>query len=584
MAELRARHLLIGLDGAGLDLVRAFGAQALPNLHACIARGACAALRSVLPPATLPNWTTLLCGVNPGQHGVFDFTVREGYRVRFSAGSVRALPTLIGRLDRRGLRCASLFFPGTFPPERLQHGVYISGWDAPVAFEADASFVWPRSLHAEILERFGPQRFDDVNEFEADTPGWHAQLPAALCRRIDRRVELAEWLLSRERYDLFAIYFGESDTAAHHLWPLHDPSSPRRPARVSAEAQAGLLHVYQRLDAAVAALLAAAGGERVELTIVSDHGSGGASDKVLYLNRALANAGLLRFSQRRLVPQLVARSKQLALTRLPPRLRERLFRGFGALLPGWLESRARFGAIDMAHTRVFSDELNYFPALHYNLRGREPQGTVPPADRSRLRAQVETVLHALRDPDTGLPVVERVHAREELFSGPQLARAPDLLLTLALDRGYSYNLMPSTGAPNGAVFRRLGPEEYLGRKGRSLPGSLRYRGLFIAAGPSVRAQGEVDAAMADVSRTLLARMHIEVDAPLEGRVLTEALWSAPHSHAGAEPSSALDEPASPQAPFTQTASTPPNAQLPRRSSAADDARVEERLRRLGYIE
>lgn len=563
MPELRARHILIGLDGAGLDLVRGFGAQALPHLHACMARGAFAALRSVLPPATLPNWTTLLCGVNPGRHGVFDFTLRDGYRVRFRAGSVRALPTLIAQLDAAGQRCASLFFPGTYPPERLQRGVYISGWDAPVAFEADASFVWPRALFGEICARFGPQRFDDVNEFDADADGWHAQLPAALCRRIDRRVELAQWLLARQSFDLFAIYFGESDTAAHHLWPLHDPRSPRRPAHVNEQAGSGLLEVYRRLDAAVGALIAAAGGAQVEVTVVSDHGSGGASDKVLYLNRALARAGLLQFSRERLAPRLVARSKDLALTRLPPRLRERMFRGFGALLPGWLESRARFGAIDMAHTRVFSDELNYFPALHYNLQGREPAGIVRRSELPALRAQIESALHALRDPVTGLPVVERVHARRELFSGPHVDRAPDLLLTLALDRGYSYNLMPSSGAPAEAVFRRLDPSEYLGRKGRSLPGSHRERGLFIAAGPRVQAVGDLDAAMADVSATMLARMQLTASAPLDGRVLWEAL--APASELQPLPGAAASAPP-----------VPP--------SAADDARVEERLRRLGYIE
>ncbi|HEX2676684.1 MAG TPA: alkaline phosphatase family protein, partial [Polyangiales bacterium] len=117
-----AKHVLIGLDGAGLDLVRAFGAEELPVLHGLCARGECAALRSVLPPATLPNWATALTGVNPGVHGVFDFTTRRGYDVRFTAGSVRETPTIAKQLDAQGLACAMLFFPGTYPPEQLAHG------------------------------------------------------------------------------------------------------------------------------------------------------------------------------------------------------------------------------------------------------------------------------------------------------------------------------------------------------------------------------------------------------------------------------------------------------------------------------
>jgi predicted AlkP superfamily phosphohydrolase/phosphomutase len=565
---MSARHLLIGLDGAGLDIVRALGRSQLPNLHACMERGAYAALRSVVPPATLPNWTTLLTGVNPGRHGVFDFTTRAGYSVRFTAGSVRALPTWIAQLDAAGLRCASLFFPGTYPPEPLQYGVYVSGWDAPVAFEADAAFVWPRGLHAEIVARFGPSRFDDVNEFEADAPGWHAQLPAALCRRIERRVELARWLLSRRDFEVFAIFFGESDTASHHLWSLCDPRSPRRPARVSAAEQDGLARVYRSLDAAVGALLAAAGGEGVELTVVSDHGSGGASDRVLYLNRALEEAGLLRFRARSWTRSLLGRAKDLALTQLPPRLREQLFRGAGALLPGLLESRVRFGAIDMRRTRAFSDELNYFPALHFNVKGREPHGCVEVSELPGLRREVEAALFALRDPHTGERVVQRVFAREELFCGPELARAPDLLLELALRDGYSYNLMPSSAAPSGTgAFRRLAAHEYLGRKGRSLAGSHRDRGLFIAAGPRVTACGQLDAGIADVAATLLARLQPVPRALIEamdGRVL-DGLLAKQAASAAISVTDVL-----------------PTASVP--MTSAQSARVEERLRRLGYIE
>ena len=142
---------------------------------------ACTRRKSVLPPATLPNWATSSPGVDPGVHGVFDFTTRHGYGVRFTAGRIREAPTFFRALDRAGKKTACLFFPGTYPPEPLQHGVFASGWDAPVAFAADASFIWPRSLHAELVQRFGAQTFDDVDEFHADAPGFHDALGDAWC-------------------------------------------------------------------------------------------------------------------------------------------------------------------------------------------------------------------------------------------------------------------------------------------------------------------------------------------------------------------------------------------------------------------
>ena len=281
-----------------------------------------------------------------------------------------------------------------------------------------------------------------------------------------------------------------------------------------------------------------------------------------------APAGLLRQRTQPLSRALITSVKDAALTRLSPRLRERLFRGAGALLPGLLESQVRFGAIDMRRTRVWSDELNYFPALCFNIKGREPQGIVEAAQLPALQREVEAALYALRDPQTGQQVVKRVYTRAQLFHGPELRRAPDLLLGLALSDGYSYNLMPSSTAPPGTgAFRRLAPSEYLGRKGRSLAGSHRDRGLFIAAGPSIRPVGEIDAAIGDVSATFLARMQLQLGAAhsaLDGRVLDELLVHPRGARTLAVPFTTAHEPAS----------VPPDR----------NGRVEARLRRLGYID
>jgi len=553
-----ARSLIIGLDGADLELVFALGRSRLPNLFALLDRGVYAHQESVQPPATLPNWTTFLTGVDPGEHGVFDFTLRRGYRVQFTAGTIREAPTFLARLDRLGLACCCVGFPATYPPERLEHGAFISGWDAPVSFEADRSFVWPSALHDLLTRRFGPLRFDEVDQFHADRPGWHAALGERLVDKIGRRLELARFLLAYRRWDAFAFYFGESDTASHYLWSLYDEGSPRRPASVSAREQSGLPRVYEALDAAVGQLVSDA-GPSAEITIVSDHGSGGSSDKVVYLNRALAEAGLLTFRAENRRGELVQRLKTFGLEGLAPRLRDRVFRFAGALLPSLLESQARFGNIDMSRTLAFSDELNYFPAVHLNVRGREPLGLIEPTDLPAVRARVVRALEALRDPYTNRPIVARVHEREQLFHGPFVERAPDLLLELWLSRGYSYNLMPSSGAAEEGIVRRLSPDEYLGKKGRSLPGSHRPRGLMIAAGPRVASVGQRELSIADSAALVLARLDVALPEQARGRVPEGVL------RAGDKPR------------------TLPNAlrPAPRRG---DVGALERRLRALGYID
>ena len=574
---MAARALVLGLDGFDLGLVELFGAERLPNLHALMSRGVFAALESVQPPATLPNWTTFLTGVDPARHGVFDFTTRKGYRIRFTSGTAREVPTLFTRLDQLGLRCACLSFPATWPPEKLRHGVFVSGWDSPVAFEADRSFIWPPSLYDDTLQRFGKPSFDDVDEFHADEPGWIHGLPDALVRRVGRKTDWGRWLLERQDWDVFALYFGESDTASHYLWAHHDTRSPRRPASVSAADGGGLGRVYEALDQAVGALMQAAGGEQTEVTVLSDHGSGGSSDKVLYLNRLLAEHALLRFRSAR--GPRAARLKEIALRRVPPRLRERLFRLGNAWLPSRLESNVRFGGIDMANTVAFSDELNYFPGIHLNLAGREPGGIVRPWQRQETILRIRAALLDTRDPWSGELVFRDLIPREELFDGPHLDRAPDLLVDLHLDDGYSYNLMPSESPnairaapwrqrrlpvqpPTTRPFRKLGTAEKLGKKGRSLPGSHRSHGFMTLAGPSVEAVGRVDAQIADLSATLLRRLGLSVPPSFMGRVLWEALLDQRNVSTVALPETG------PLAPC----------------NAQNEGLVESRLRALGYIE
>ncbi|MDB4984876.1 MAG: hypothetical protein JWN04_54, partial [Myxococcaceae bacterium] len=287
---------------------------------------------------------------------------------------------------------------------------------------------------------------------------------------------------------------------------------------------------------------------------------GGSSDKVVYLNHALRDADLLHFRRPSTEALVVSRAKALALHALPPRLRDRLFRFHGALLPSLLESRARFGGIDMPRTLAFSDELNYFPAVHLNQRGREPAGAFPKSERDRVKARVVDALERLRDPFSKRPIVARVYEREELFCGPFVERAPDLLLELRLDRGYSYNLMPSSSAVDpSAIMTRLSPSEYLGKKGRSLPGSHRPRGFFAAAGPTVRERGQLELGIADASAIVLARLGM---APPQGAL-------------GRVPDGLLRDSAAPRA--LPSVARPTHLR-------GDTSALERRLRALGYID
>jgi predicted AlkP superfamily phosphohydrolase/phosphomutase len=491
---------------------------------------------------TLPAWSTVLTGVNPGVHGILDFTRRipGSYRIELLNATHRRVPTFLELLSDAGGRVASLFVPTTFPPSRLG-GLVVSGFDSPAATAVGAAHVHPRARHATLVRRFGALSFAALPEGRVG-PGWHDAASAALLREIGRKEALCDALLREERWDAFMVVFGESDTAAHHFWMFHDRCSPRhRPGHEHV-----LAAVYRRLDAALGRLA----GHADLVCVASDHGFGGASDRVVYLNRFLEAAGWLRFAG---ASSGAERVRQAALglpvggvvRRIPPRILAAV------------EGHVRHGAIDFRATGAWSEELSYAPSIHLNLRGRDPLGVV--ADRAAAVRELSERLLAWRI--DGERVVARVVPREEAISGPAAAGAPDLYLDLAQPDGYSLTALPSARVAPGVLGRRLEPAEWAGGKGLGMNGTHRPDGVLGLAGPPFR-PGRVAAGVADVMPTLLAALGVTPPVHVEGRVLREAFQATPSS--------------------PRTPPSPPSPAPPRPYDAAEARSLRARLDALGY--
>src|SRR3989304_4906039 len=70
----RNRLILIGMDWGTFKIIDPLIKEGkLPNLQHLIREGTRAVLKSTIPPLTPPAWVSLMTGVNPGKHGLFDF-------------------------------------------------------------------------------------------------------------------------------------------------------------------------------------------------------------------------------------------------------------------------------------------------------------------------------------------------------------------------------------------------------------------------------------------------------------------------------------------------------------------------------
>jgi predicted AlkP superfamily phosphohydrolase/phosphomutase len=541
--------LVLGLDGATFDVLDPLlAAGRLPHLARLLGAGARAALESTVPPVSFPAWSSFATGLDPGAHGLFDFTQKlpGRYRIRFTNATDRTGTTLFGHASAGGRRVLALGMPATFPPE-LVDGLLVAGFDAPVSTGSSARAASDPALYEAIAERTGPWMRADLDE-SASEAGWHERAADRLVARVGEKQAFALEALSQLRAagrapDLVCVVFSESDTVAHHFWRDHDPASPRHAPGASARRRGAIAAVYEALDEACAALHDAMGPDAA-VFVVSDHGAGGAARRVVHLNRRLEEAGLLAFEGSG--DRLARTARDLALRLLPPRARELAFRGLRGAAAR-VESTARFGGIGWAKTVAFSEEANTQPGVWINLAGREESGSVAAADYERVRDDVIAALLDWKLPaggraDGGGRVVARARRREEVYDGPHVERAPDVVIELALDEGYGLSLVPTPRGSSAPALRWLEDHELGGGRGRGMNGTHRPDGIWIEHGSGAPSFPGGRGRLVDASGPILRALGVAA-APPE-----------------------------------------PGPERPRAYTDEEEAIVAERLRRLGYLD
>jgi uncharacterized sulfatase len=337
-----------------------------------------APLRSTFPPYTAPAWTSITTGVGPGRHGVFGFTDADGHPV---GDTSVAAPRLWDYVGEAGGRWVVINMPITHPPRAI-NGVLVSGMPVP-----------PGSAYALPADVVSDDYVVDVAVREEHDES--VDTIARLTAMTDARGRLAARLARQGGWDLFVAVFVLPDRLGHPWWKHLVAGDPLFDTREAAQARAAAADALASLDHAVTDLLAAVPAGTA-VVACSDHGFGTLRADV-FVDVALADAGVV---SRPAGAGAVARIGRSTL---------------GRKLPGPLRRLGR-AAVES--------------------RGRGPAWCTPPYEcgvrvTDPARADdVAAVLRDLRDPD-GQPIVAAVHRRDDLYSGPYVDRAPDLLVEVA---------------------------------------------------------------------------------------------------------------------------------------------------------
>ncbi len=164
-----SRAVLIGLDGATLDLVDQYaGEGALPNLKRLMEEGVAAEALCALPPATSVNWNTVSTGAYAGTHGVVSMAMidprgrLDEYRSGFSSDLCLA-EHLWDAAERAGKRSILLKYTTSWPPS-IRRGVQVEGFADP---DWSMFAISPKTVYTNELGYSGPPPASDLRRFGA---------------------------------------------------------------------------------------------------------------------------------------------------------------------------------------------------------------------------------------------------------------------------------------------------------------------------------------------------------------------------------------------------------------------------------
>ncbi|MFZ5995727.1 MAG: alkaline phosphatase family protein [Thermodesulfobacteriota bacterium] len=494
--------IIIGMDGASPDLMLPWMEQGmLPNFCRIRQNGAFGRLNSVPNQRSAAAWSSFITGLNPGSHGIFEFYERVpgSHDIRFSRAASRDGISFWKYLSENNKTAVVVNVPMTYPAEEIR-GCFISGLDAPG--KNSPGFTYPAGLLQEIEKEAG----EYIQEPGVTSLVMAGRTEEALKRVIEsvrQRGKAVRYLMSRYDWDTVVAVFRETDPAQHCFWRYMGDSGSAFEDAVA--------RVYQEVDREVGEILSAAGNE-YRVLVMSDHGFGFRQHGNGCLNQWLHEAGFLKFRKVNnavSVPDVLRRSYQFLEKFVPRRFKERLFR----LIPGLISkvhSKVFFSAIDWDNTVAYAD--NIMPVIWINTADTAPAGRIKREEYWNVVSKVKSaLLEKCLEADTMKKVVEWVKHREEIYNGPHVEKAPDILIRWKESENISGLRYGTDGIP-------LHPQ-YPTREFTVISGDHRPAGVFMAAGDGIKKNIEIHGLnIVDVPATAIYLNQLPVPEYIEGRV------------------------------------------------------------------
>jgi predicted AlkP superfamily phosphohydrolase/phosphomutase len=454
--------LIIGLDCASPDLVFDMWLDDLPNIKRLAGEGIWGPLESTIPPITIPAWQCMVTSKNPGQLGIFGFRNRSEYSYdNFWIADSTAIkePTLWDVIGREGYKVGLVGVPQTYPP-RPVNGFMVTDWLAP---DTSADYTFPEFIKDDVRHAVGNYMLD-CEKFRTENKG---ELLEEIYEMTGKRFDLVKTFLVDKPWQFFMFVEIGLDRMHHGFWKFFDKT--HRKYEPGNRYENAIYEYHKYLDRRIGDLLSVVDDDTVVI-VVSDHGAK-RMDGAINVNDWLIREGLMTL-----------RSKPGRVVKLEK------------------------ADIDWSKTKAWGLG-GYYCRLFMNVKGREKHGVIDPADYERVRDEIADKLKAICD-EKGKNIGTRVFKPQEVYAGPNLDQAPDLIVYFG---DLYWRSTGNIGHDSIHSFEtEVGPDDAVHAE----------HGIFVLWDPKQKRGRRLDGlSIYDVAPTVLNVMGIDVPKDMEGRIM-----------------------------------------------------------------
>lgn len=505
-AELKV--IIFGLDGADLELINQFIKDGhLPTMEKLIKNGFSTKCKSVIPPVSAPAWTSIFTGVNPGKHGVYDFSQRrrDSYTTKPVFSTDIKVKTLWEILGSFGYKSIVVKVPGTYPPKKM-NGILISGFPTP---EEKEDFVYPISVLSELREEFGKFKLQPENPFRESNPNSFLKEMVDIT---DTQTEIVRYLMKKYEWNLLINVFMITDAIPHHFFRFFDKNHPLYNEKKAEKYSDAILRAYQEVDDSINKILKSSHSNSI-IFLISDHGVAPVY-YAFYTNTWLLKEGYLRI-RRNPIPLFKYFLFKLGFNlELVYKLTKSFKFAFNVKKSAYKEHSfmirlkdvlfLSFSDIDWRRSKAYS--IGNFGQIFINLIGREPEGCVDKYEYGQIVNEIIKKLKDLKD-QNGKSIFDIINKGEEIYNGPYATKGADIVF---MNSESKYTAIRTMELGSNKIFS-IHP---------IWSGTHTIKGIFIASGEYIRKNNNLqEINVYSITPTILHVFGIEKPVYTDGEVL-----------------------------------------------------------------